>query len=128
VGKCLRALDGCLFTDGAAVSPCLDGARAACAKTIATLARPGNGVEAKLVGAVTKACATPAFADVLATSGLGYAALASTCGAFGVPALDSSAALATCVARQHECRVEQLLEHETPRLRELIDLGGTRLP
>ena len=128
VAKCLRAFDGCLFTDGAAVAPCLDGAQAACAKTIATLTRPGNGVEAKLVGAITKSCGSALFADVLAPNGLGYGAFTSTCAGLGVPALDSSAALATCVARQHECRIEQLLERTTPRLRELIDLGGTPLP
>lgn len=128
VAKCLRAVEDCLFGDGAAVPPCLDGAQATCAKAIAGLTRPGNGVEAKLTGAIAGACAPVATADVLAPVGLGFEALAGTCGALGVPSLDSSAALATCVVRQHECRVEQWLERETPRLRELVELGGTPFP
>ncbi|MEO7436832.1 MAG: hypothetical protein ABI080_15255, partial [Candidatus Binatia bacterium] len=128
VGKCLRALEGCLYEDGVAAAPCLDGAGATCAKAIATLTRPGNGVEAKLVAAISSGCGTAAFADVLGATGLGYGALASTCSALGGAPLDSSSALATCVVRQHECRVEQWLERETPRLRELIDLGNTPLP
>jgi len=128
VGKCLRAVEGCLYEDGVAAPPCLDGAKAVCAKAIATLTRPGNGIEAKLVTAVTAGCGPAVFADVLGATGLGYGALASTCSGLGVAPLDSSAALATCVVRQHECRVEQWLERETPRLRELIELGDTPLP
>jgi hypothetical protein len=128
VGKCLGALEGCLFTEGAAAPPCVDGARAACAKTIATLTRPGNGVEAKLVAAIAKRCGAASFADVLAPNGLGYAGLTATCAGLGTGPLDSAAALGACMARAHECRVEQLLEREDPRLRELIDLGGTPLP
>jgi hypothetical protein len=128
VGKCLRAIEGCLHDDGAAVPPCLDDAQADCAKAIANLTRPGSGAEAKLVGGIVKGCTAPPFADVLASAGLGYGALASTCSGLGAGPLDSAPALATCVARQHECRVEQWLERETPRFRELIDLGGTPLP
>jgi hypothetical protein len=127
VGKCLRALEGCLFADGSATSSCLDGATGACAKAIGTLTRPGNGVEAKLRATITAGCGTAALADVLAPNGLGYGAVASTCGGLGA-SLDSAAGLADCVARQHECRVEQWLERETPRLRELIELGATPLP
>jgi hypothetical protein len=130
VGKCLRAVEGCLFADPAESGPCLDAAHAACAKAIGGLARPGTGVEAKLVTVIGAACGTSGapFADVLADAGLGYEALASTCGGLGVANLDSGAALADCVRRQHECRVEQWLEREAPRLRELIQLGATPLP
>ena len=128
VAKCLRAVEACLFTDGAAVPPCLDDAQATCARAIAALTRPGNGLEAKLVAGVVKGCSAPAFADVLAAQGLGYAALASTCGGLGAGAIDDPGGLAACLLRQHECRVEQWLERETPRLRELIDLGGALLP
>jgi hypothetical protein len=65
--------------------------------------------------------------DVLGATGLGYDAVSSTCSGLGAP-IDSAAGLAACVARHHECRVEQWLEREAPRLRELIDLGGTPLP
>jgi hypothetical protein len=128
VAKCLRALEGCLYDDGAAAPPCLDGAQDTCAKAIATVTRPGSGVEAKLVAGIIKGCSAPVFADVLAPSGLGFATLASTCGGLGAGNLDSANTLATCVVRQHECRVEQWLERETPRLRELIGIGGTPLP
>jgi hypothetical protein len=130
VAKCLRGLERCLFVEGSAAGPCLDGAREGCAKALAILTRPANGVEAKLLATIASGCSSPdlPFADVLSSTGLGYAAFASTCAALGAGALDSPAALAACVVRQHECRVEQLLERETPRLRELIDLGGTPLP
>ena len=99
-------------------------------QAIDALTRPGNGVEAKLVAAIAAACdgAGGSFSDVLAADGLGYQSLAPTCAALGVSTLDSDAALADCVRRQHECRVEQWLERETPRLRELIQLGARPLP
>ncbi|MCC6849267.1 MAG: right-handed parallel beta-helix repeat-containing protein [Deltaproteobacteria bacterium] len=128
VARCLRTVEDCLFVDGVAAAPCLDAARAACAKAIGALTRPGTGIEATLAAAVTGGCAGASIADVLAPAGLGYGVLSSTCAALGVPALDSPAALGACVVRQHECRVEQWLERATPRLRELIDLGGTPLP
>ncbi len=128
VAKCARALEGCVFDQGSAAPPCLAGAEAACAKAIGLLARPVTGIEARLAASIAKGCASVPFADVLAPSGLGYAAVASTCTGLGVPTLDSANALAGCVGRQHECRVEQWLERETPRLRELIRLGGTPLP
>jgi len=128
VAKCLRAVESCLYEDGVATPPCLDAAEAACAKAIAALTKPGNGLEAKLVAGVVKGCAAAPFTDVLDSTGLGYAALASTCGGLGAGALDGQNALAECVLRQHECRVEHWLERETPRLRELIELGGTPLP
>jgi hypothetical protein len=80
------------------------------------------------VAGVVNGCTVPPFADVLASSGLGFATLASTCDGLGAGTLDGAGALAECVRRQHECRVEHWLERETPRLRELIDLGGTPLP
>ena len=30
--------------------------------------------------------------------------------------------LSTCLERQHTCRVEQMIETETPRLEELLDV------
>jgi len=127
IAKCLLALEGCLFADDSAAPPCLDGARTACAKAIGALTRPGSGVEAKLVATITHACGAAGlpFADVLATRGLGFATWTSTCAALGAGSLDSPTALAACVARQHGCRVEQLLEREAPRLRELLNLGAT---
>jgi hypothetical protein len=127
VGKCLRAVEDCLFADPS--SACLDEARADCAKAIGGLTRPASGLEAKLVAAIAAGCgaAGASFDDVLAADGLGYESLAPTCAALGVP-LDSGAALADCVRRQHECRVEEWLERETPRLRELLQLGATPLP
>lgn len=128
VAKCLRAVERCLYEDGVAAPPCLDEAQATCARAIGTLSNPGNGIEAKLVAGIVKGCSVPQFADVLDATGLGYAALASTCAGLGAGTLDDPDALAACVLHQHECRVEQWLERAAPRLRELIDLGGAPLP
>lgn len=64
-------------------------------------------------------------ADLFGSSGLGATALAPTCTGLGVPTLATSADLASCLVRNLECRADQLLENETPRLRELLQLGTT---
>ena len=128
VAKCLRAVESCLYDDGVAAPPCLDDAESACANAVAALTKPGSGLEAKLLAGIVKGCIAPPFADVLGSTGLGYAALASTCGGLGAGTLDGPHALAACVLRQHACHVEHWLERATPRLRELIDLGGSPLP
>jgi hypothetical protein len=46
------------------------------------------------------------------------------CAAVGVPALTGAAEVADCLIRHHTCRVGQLLDAETPRARELLDIVG----
>ncbi len=109
---------------------CPTKAAAKCAKAIAKLTLPQKGVEAKLGAAIVKSCGGPKVSapDLGGTTGLGFAARAEDCAALGVPTLASAADVAACTTRLHECRAEQLLDLETPRLRELLAIGGVALP
>jgi hypothetical protein len=129
VQKCATAVAVCL-QQKRDDPKCLPKARATCGKQIAAIARPGGGVEAKLAAAVAKACGAPrvALADLLAPAGLGFDARSDECAALGVAGLATLGDVATCVVRLHECRAEQLLDLQTPRLRELLDLGEVTLP
>ena len=131
VQKCTQAVAACMQTKpGAALAPCLAKAEGKCAKAFAKLTAPGKGLEAKLGAAIAKACAVPAVgvAGLLDPAGLGFGAHAAECAGLGVPALAAVSDVAECVTRLHECRAEQLLESQTPRLYELLDLAGATLP
>ena len=109
---------------------CLPKAEKTCAKQIAKLTAPGKGAAAKLAATVVKTCAKAplTLADVLGAGGLGFGAFGGECAALGVPSLVSIASLATCLERHHECRTEQMLESQMPRLEELLAIGGVALP
>ena len=64
----------------------------------------------------------------LAATGIGFDVRAAECHGLGVASLDGIGAVGTCLARQHECRVEQALEAALPRLLELLDHGQVSLP
>src|SRR6185436_528040 len=121
VSKCLQ--------EKSADAKCLPKARKTCAKQIAKLSGP-KGLEAKLAATVIKSCDTPGLGltATLAATGIGFDVLAAECHGLGVASLDGVGAVGTCLARQHECRVEQALEAALPRLRELLDLGQVSLP
>jgi hypothetical protein len=122
--KCASAVYACLQ-----VKPmdkkCRPKATATCQKQLAKLTAPGKGAAAKLAVAIAKSCtkAPLALADLLADGGLRFTARAGECAALDVSSLDSIGALSTCLERQHTCRVEQMIEAETPRLDELLDLA-----
>ena len=109
---------------------CLPKARSKCGKLLAKLTAPGNGIEAKLAAAIAKSCGAPALgaAGVIAPAGLGLTVQAETCAAFGLPTLATLADVGACATRLHECRVDQLLQNQTPRWHELLDLGGVPPP
>ena len=48
--------------------------------------------------------------------------------ATGVANLATVADVTTCLERQVACQADQLLENETPRIDELLGLGGVSLP
>jgi hypothetical protein len=119
--KCLAGLYACVQlkpSDG----ECHRKADAACRKALAKLNAAGPGAAAGLAATIAKSCGTTPFgiADVLAVNGLGFTAQAPACAALGVPALGSLADVSTCLARQHVCRVGQLIETEMPRADELL--------
>ena len=123
--KCAAVVASCVQTK-ASDPACVAKARATCGK----LAQKLTTVEAKVSATLAKSCAAPAIdpASVLAPSGLGFGVHAPTCAALGVPSLATIADVATCTTRIHECRVLQLLENQTPRLRELLELGAAAVP
>lgn len=127
--KCADKVFACVQVD-AGDTACIDKAETACAKAFAKLSAPGKGIEAKLVAAVVKKCTDDDIggADLLAAEGLGFGAYTSDCAALGVAPLDSAASIAECLKRRLECRTEQILELQVPRLRELIAIGNVTFP
>jgi hypothetical protein len=93
----------------------------------ATCARSdGTELQATLHAAIVRTCGDAAlpFADLLQATGLGLGGTAPACAALGVPSLATVDDVAACLVREHQCRAEQLLETEIPRLREWMAAGG----
>jgi hypothetical protein len=101
---------------------CLPKAHERCTQLRAKLVASQIGAEAKLSGAIVAACDQPSLSlsELLAASGLGERA--TVCGALGVGPLDSVTAVADCIARLHACRADQVIEAQTPRLEEMLQL------
>ena len=85
--------------------------------------------EAKLRATITTACgaSTLPFANVAAATGMDVEEIGTTCASFDVASLATIGDYATCVLRQHECLVEDLLGFEAPRAAELLPLVGREL-
>jgi hypothetical protein len=64
----------------------------------------------------------------LTSEGLGASALAERCAKLGIASLATVADVTACLEAQLTCHVDHLLETTTPRLQELLDLGGVALP
>ena len=122
VQKCANAVTVCV-QQKPDDSGCLDKARAGCAKAVAKIA----AAEAKLQAGIVAKCGAIPANDLLQVAGLGYRDRAGACTALGGNLTDA-ASVGACVVRQHECRAEQLLEAQVPRLHELLDLGDVTLP
>src|SRR5688572_26133014 len=67
-------------------------------------------------------------ADLMTSEGLGVSALTERCAALGIASLATVADVTACLEPQLACRVDHLLENTTPRLKELLGLGGVVLP
>lgn len=126
--KCAAAVTTCIQVKPSDAK-CRTKAGATCTKQLAKLSAAGSGAAAKLAAAIGKGCgkAPLTVADVLAAPGLAFDARAGECAALEAPPSGSLAALADCVARHHACRVDQMLENELPRLRELLAIAGVSL-
>ena len=121
--KCAATVATCVQLK-ASDPACLAKAATTCGK----LAQKLTAAEVKLGTAIGKSCGgAVGVAAVVASEGLGFAAHETTCAGLGVATLASLSDVATCSVRLHACRVEQMLENQTPRLRELLELGGTPL-
>ncbi len=114
--KCLQLKPG----DG----KCLAKAKSQCVKQIdqalPTLAQ-------KLESGVGQRCALP-FTELGADQGLGLANIQAICQAVGVATLESLADYQTCLSREHQCLVRDLLLFGTPRAGEVLRLVGDKAP
>jgi hypothetical protein len=121
---CGAAVFTCVQTKPGDAS-CLTKAGGTCTKAVAALPKLTTGFAAT----IAKSCGAPlAPTDLLANEGLGAAALEATCARFGVASLASVADLSTCLERKIACDADQQIENATPRLDELLGLGGVTLP
>jgi hypothetical protein len=122
--SCSGALFTCVQTKPG--DPCLEKARGACTKAFAALPKLADG----FITTIRKACnATPLVPDdLLASGGLGASALAGTCAKLGVASLATVDDVSECLAKQIKCSADHLLDNETPRFGELLDLKGIPRP
>ena len=122
---CGAAVFSCLQTKPGDAA-CIGKAGGTCAKAVAAIPK----LEAGFATTIAKACgASPLVAADLSTvDGLGASALGERCAKLGVPSLATVADVTACLQAQLTCHVDHLLESTTPRLDELLDLGGVSLP
>jgi hypothetical protein len=120
--KCLAAVVKCV-QEKPGDAKCLTGARSKCLKIAAKIGDEPKAAGGKARAAIVKAC-NGAGADLLDAVGLGQTSTAAYCAAVGVPALTTASEVADCLIRHHHCRIGQLLDTETPRARELLDIVG----
>lgn len=103
---------------------CLAKAETQCTKQLTT------GLPAlsdKLRSGIAKGCAV-SFTALTDAQGLGLSQLAEVCKAVGVDALNGFADYQTCLARQHQCLVRDLLLFGTPRAAEVLRLVNETPP
>ncbi len=89
-----------------------------CAAAFATLDELDAALESSVVGACDRGPLDAS--DLTADEGLGFEARGTQCAALGIANATSAGDVAACLVRELRCRSDQLVENETPRLRELI--------
>ncbi len=119
--KCVDGILACVQTKPAN-DPCRGKTADKCVKAFAGIA----GDEAKLVAAIQRKCGDVASADLFDPAGIDENQLVGPCAGFQTTLADIGD-VATCVARQHECRVDELFDVEEPRSRELLSTVGVSL-
>ena len=125
IHKCADGVLACVQlkpTDAA----CLLKARARCAKLAAVLgpATAPKSLAGKLRGTIVKACVGLVGTDLTAANGLGQSARAARCQEIGVASLAAATDVADCLVAFHTCRVDALLDTQSPRVTELLEAGG----
>ncbi len=130
VSTALGRLDGCVEKVLRCVqlkpgdARCLAKATGQCVKQI-DLVLPA--LAEKLTSGIGKKC-TMSFTTLAADEGLGLASLEGVCREVGVDGLSSLADYQTCLARQHQCLIRDLLQFGTPRADEVLRLVGDTPP
>jgi len=121
---CIEAVFTCVQTKPNDES-CVKKAGGACTKAVGALPK----LTASFTATIAKACGAPLTpADLLGAAGLGASALGETCAKLGVASLATVADVSACLERQIACDARQQVESTTPRLDELLGLGGVALP
>ncbi len=123
--KCTDPIAACVQGKPEALAACVLKARAKCDQQFAGIGKE----EAKLIQTIADKCGRVTADELLAETGLGFGlpALAAACSAVGVPVVADAADAASCIARFHECRVEQLLSVQVPLASYLLGLVGRPL-
>ncbi len=118
--KCTDTVGTCLQLKPADLDGCIGKAKGTCTKLQEKIA----GAKAKLTAEVDKKCINVAPSELLGDTGLGFelAGFAATCAEVGVEAPTDRTSVATCIARSHECRVEQMLSVQNPLSSYLLGL------
>jgi hypothetical protein len=124
---CAGATLACAEAPAAQQATCLTKAHGTCAKASTGVATTTGDADPTLAKSLGKTCGKLGIAAVRASLGLGFDAESPRCAALGVPTVTSLDTIAKCVSREHACRAAQLGEADAPRLRELLNDGGTPL-
>jgi len=116
--KCLDKIFTCEQTKQSDLVACVAKAKTTCDKEFDTNIPKAK---VKLESTIDKGCSTIDFAGVLgASEGLNLAVLTKECPEFGVPSLTTLAHYKQCIFQQHECRVDEMLRFEVPRIVQLL--------
>lgn len=123
--KCTDTVATCLQLKPADLDACIGKAKSTCKGLNEKIA----SAKAKLTGEVDKKCLDVAPSDLLAETGLGFelAGFATACAEVDTAAATDRASVATCIARSHECRVEQMLRVQNPLSAYLLGLADVPL-
>jgi len=118
--KCTDTVGTCLQLKPVDLAGCLGKAKGTCKGLNDKIA----GAKAKLTSEVDKKCINVTPSDLLAETGLGFdlAGFAAACAEVDTDAPVDRASVATCIARSHECRVEQMLSVQNPLSSYLLGL------
>jgi hypothetical protein len=120
--RCVDGLLACVQTKPGDLA-CRTKAANRCTTALVAIAQE----EVRFIDTVAAKCDVLAPTDLLAVAGLADDRLSTECAdTFATPVADALD-VGACLARQHECRIEQLFDVEAPRSRELLAVAGLTL-
>ncbi len=129
--RCAEAVSQCIQTKPGDAK-CLAKAQGVCRKVTTKLFTGAQSRELKLKNSIARSCGTVvpgkaprvAVGDLRSLIGLGYDTLQTSCTGLGIAGLLTLDDVSECLVRQHVCRADQLLGSQTPRVEELLAVGG----